>query len=244
MAHKLATQRLAGSIRPLATSTPRVALAARTFSSSASNQNAVKVEEPEKKANSIIDALPGNSLLSKTGILTVGASAAAFLVSKEIYVINEETVALIATVGLLSVLYKIGREPYNEFAQGYIQNMVNIFNDARKEHRAAVQSRIDQVAELKDIVQVTKDMFQMSKDMAQMEAQIFELKQRVAFSAEAKSVLDSWVRHEANLREREQRELATSVIEQSRQELMKPEVQNQILEQCISEVEQLSAKRA
>ncbi|KAJ1923318.1 atp4 subunit B of the stator stalk of mitochondrial F1F0 ATP synthase [Tieghemiomyces parasiticus] len=195
------------------------------LSTTPANREAVQQREsPEKKAQSLLDALPGNSLLTKTGYLTVGTSLATYLVSKEIYVLNEESVALIATVGLLAVLYRTAREPYTEFAEGYINNMINIFKEARKEHKAAVQSRIDQVAELKDVVDVTKNMFQMSKELAQMESQIFELKQRVAYAAEAKSVLDSWVRHEANIREREQKELATSVIEKSRQELMKPEV--------------------
>ncbi|KAJ1652955.1 atp4 subunit B of the stator stalk of mitochondrial F1F0 ATP synthase [Dispira simplex] len=244
MAYRLTTQRISASLRPALFTKPTLTLVTRSFSSTPSTAQASQPEEPRKKALSIIDALPGNSLLSKTGFLTVGTSLATYTVSKEIYVANEETIALVAFAGLVTLLYRIAREPYNEFAQGYINNMINIFREARQEHKGAVKTHIDQVAELKDIVDVTKNMFAMSKQMAEMEAKIFELKQEVNVAQEAKSVLDSWVRHETSLREREQRELAASVMQKARQELSKPEVQNQILEQCFADVEKLSTARA
>ncbi|KAJ1980455.1 atp4 subunit B of the stator stalk of mitochondrial F1F0 ATP synthase [Dimargaris xerosporica] len=245
MAQRLAVQRLPTAARALLTNAPRPALATRSFATSASSQDAVKQpEEPRAKALSLIDALPGNSLLTKTGYLTVGTSLATYLVSKEIFVVNEEAVVLVSFASLVTLLYRIAREPYSEFASGYINNMINIFKEARAEHKAAVQSRIDQVSQLKDVVDVTKNMFEMSKQMAHMEAAIFTHKQQAAQIQEVKNVLDSWVRHEASLREREQKDLANFVIQKARQELLKPDVQNQLLEQCIADVEKLSAKQA
>ena len=76
--------------------------------------------EPKQKAASIIDSLPGNSFVSKTGFVTLSAGLATFLISKEIYVFNEETLVLVASGGLLAVLLKYLREPYNNMANDHI----------------------------------------------------------------------------------------------------------------------------
>jgi F-type H+-transporting ATPase subunit b len=50
------------------------------------------------------------------------------------------------------------------------------------------------------------------QETAQLEAQAFELEQKTAIAAEAKSVLDSWVRYEGQVKQRQQKELAESII--------------------------------
>ena len=50
------------------------------------------------------------------------------------------------------------------------------------------------------------------QEIAKMEAEVYELKQKTGFSSDVKGVLDSWVRHEASVREREQKRLVQSVI--------------------------------
>ncbi|ORY82061.1 hypothetical protein BCR37DRAFT_413750 [Protomyces lactucae-debilis] len=203
--------------------------------------NSTRVE-PSKKAASIIDALPGNSILSKTGILTAGAALSAIAISKEIYVVNEETTVLAAFIGILAVIVKAGGGPYNEWAEGHIGRMRDLLNSARADHTAAVQQRIDSVSEMKDVVGITKSLFAISKETAELEAKAFELQQRVAFATEAKTVLDSWVRYEAGVRQREQKELAESVIAKIQKEITNPKVQQQILQQSIADVERLIAK--
>jgi F-type H+-transporting ATPase subunit b len=42
------------------------------------------------------------------------------LISKEIYILNEETLVLIATTGLLGVLLKYLREPFTNMADEHI----------------------------------------------------------------------------------------------------------------------------
>lgn len=195
--------------------------------------------EPSKKASSIIDSLPGNSVLSKTGILTAGAALTAIAVSKEIYVVNEETTVLAAFVGILAVIVQAGGGPYKEWADGHINRMKDLLNSARADHTQAVQSRIDSVSELKDVVGITKSLFAVSKETAELEAKAFEVQQRVNFATEAKSVLDSWVRYEAGVRQREQKELADSVIAKIQKDIQNPKVQASILQQAIQDVERI-----
>lgn len=76
---------------------------------------------PEARASSIIDSLPGNSLVSKTGWVTLGTGLTAVAISKEIYVANEETVIL---VGSLIFAVLVGRAitgPYKEWADSQIE---------------------------------------------------------------------------------------------------------------------------
>ncbi|KAI9323800.1 hypothetical protein BX666DRAFT_1890574 [Dichotomocladium elegans] len=196
--------------------------------------------EPKQKAASIIDSLPGNSLVSKTGFVTLSTGLATFLISKEIYVFNEETLVLVATGGLLGVLLKYLREPYTNMANDHINRIKSILNKAREDHKAAVQDRITEAGQMKDIVDVTKALFELSRETAKLEAEAFTLKQEVAVAQEVKATLDSWVRHEAQLREREQKQLAAYLIEKVQKGLQDPKVQQQILDQAVADIQKIA----
>lgn len=90
---------------------------------------------------------------------------------------------------------------------------------------------------MKDVVDITKNLFEVSKETAKLEAEAFELQQKNAVATEIKSVLDSWVRYETQVREREQSDLAKKLIEKIRSELSDPKLKNQILQQSIQDIE-------
>ena len=75
------------------------------------------------------------------------------------------------------------------------------------------------------------------QETAQLEAQAFELEQKTAIAHEAKTVLDSWVRYEGQVKQRQQRELAESIIAKIEKELDNPKVLKQILDQSVTDVE-------
>lgn len=75
------------------------------------------------------------------------------------------------------------------------------------------------------------------QETAKLEAQAYELEQRTALAAEAKQVLDSWVRYEGQVKQREQQELAETVIRKIQEELKNPKVLQQILQQSVADVE-------
>ncbi|CEG67376.1 atp4 subunit B of the stator stalk of mitochondrial F1F0 ATP synthase [Rhizopus azygosporus] len=199
-----------------------------------------KEVEPKEKANSIINSLPGNSLVTKTGFVTLSTGLATFLISKEIYVFNEETLVLIATTGLLGLLIKYLREPFMNMADEHVARIKNVLIQAREDHKAAVQERIDEAGQMRDLVDVTKALFELSRETAKLEAEAFELKQKVAVAAEVKTTLDSWVRHEASIREREQKQLAAYLIEKINKDLQDPKIQQQILDQAITDVQRIA----
>ncbi|WFD41309.1 atp4 subunit B of the stator stalk of mitochondrial F1F0 ATP synthase [Malassezia japonica] len=209
---------------------PAVAAPARFYSDKPS---------PEAKASSLIDALPGNSLVSKTTWVTLGAGLTAFTVSNELYVANDETVIL---AGFLIFATLVGRsvvQPYQDWANSTIDKIAGILNEARAGHTKAVQNRIDQVSQKSDVVDVTKGLYAIAKETIQAEKDAYELKQRTAIAAEVKQVLDSWVRYEAQQREAEQNLLTETVIRKVTESLADDKVQKQILESAVADVEKL-----
>jgi F-type H+-transporting ATPase subunit b len=211
------------------------------------NKKQTKTEKqvsPESKAQSIIDSLPGNSLISKTGYVTAIAGAATYLISKEIYVFNEESLVLLAFAATFGGIVKAAREPFNEWADVHINKIRSVLEKARVDHKSAVEDRIDQVGQMKDVVEVTKALYALSKETAKLEAEAFELKQKTAMTAEVKSVLDSWVRYETSVREREQSKLAAYMIEKIKADLLDPKLQAKILDESISQVEKIASNKA
>jgi F-type H+-transporting ATPase subunit b len=199
--------------------------------------------DPKTKALSIIDALPGNSIISKTGYITVGAALATYAISKELYVVNEETLVLVSFAGMLTALLNAIRAPYTEYVKEQYQKAKALLEDARASHKQLVASQIEQTAQLRDVAEITKNLFAMSKEMAQMEAEIFELKQKAALSAEIKSVLDSWVRYESTVREKEQRQVAERVMARVEAALKDSKTQTQLLNQALADIERAIASK-
>ncbi|SPO41347.1 probable H+-transporting two-sector ATPase chain b precursor, mitochondrial [Pseudozyma flocculosa] len=223
--------------RPALVAAPRLATASavRFYSDKPS---------PEAKASSLIESLPGNSLVSKTGWVTLGTGLTAVAISKEIYVANEETVILAASLIFAVIVGRAVTGPYKEWADSQIEKISNILNGARKTHTTAVQARIDSVEQQKDVVDITKALYQVAKETAQTEKEVFELKQKTAIASDVKAVLDSWVRYEAAEREQEQRQLAEAVIQKVQDSLKDEKLQKQILDNAVAEIEQLVKSKA
>lgn len=193
--------------------------------------------DPKTRAAALIDALPGTSLITKTGFLTVGTAAVATAISKELYIFNDETVILICSSLLLYLVAKLGGPGYKDWVDSIATQQSNVLNSARDEHKQAIQERIDSVGAMRNVVDITKNLFEVSKDTAKVEAEIFGLQQKVDFAVEAKTVLDSWVRYENNQRAREQKAMADSITAKVRDELKNPRLQQLLLQQSITDVE-------
>lgn len=78
-----------------------------------------------------------------------------------------------------------------------------------------------------------------SQETAKLEAQAYELEQKTALAAEARTVLDSWVRYEGQVKQRQQKELADSIIAKVNKELENPKFLQQLLQQSVADVEKI-----
>ncbi|KAL7936165.1 ATP synthase subunit 4 [Trichoderma chlorosporum] len=219
-------------------SAPAISAAAVRYSSN------VPAEEPKKKAQSIIDALPGSSLVSKTAFLSGAAGLSVYALSNEYYVMNEETVVAFCLLAVWTGLLKYGGPAYKEWAESQNEKIKNILNSARADHTEAVKTRIEDVKQMSGVVDITKALFEVSKETAKLEAEAFELEQQTALAAEAKTVLESWVRYEGQVKQRQQKELAASIIAKVQKELENPKVLQQILQQSVADVEKIVSSKA
>lgn len=225
-----------------ATARPMMRLAARQVPIGVRCMSTPAPQEPKAKANSIIDALPGSSVLSKTGILGTSAAAAIYAISNELYVINDESILLATFLGFSAIVVKFLAPGYKEWADARVKKVHDILNASRTKHVDAVKDRINSVSELQNVQDITKVLFEVSKETVKLEAEAFELKQKVDLANEAKSVLDSWVRYEASVRQLQQKQLTETVLARVKAELANPKFQDRVLQQSIAEVEQLFAK--
>lgn len=71
---------------------------------------------PANKASALIDLLPGDSVVAKTGWLTLGGGLLAAAISNEIYVLNGDSVIAAGFIILLTVAVKKGSGPFNDWA--------------------------------------------------------------------------------------------------------------------------------
>lgn len=141
--------------RGLAAVTPNL-----TASRYASN---VPTEDPKKKAQSILDSVPGSSLISKSAVLSAAAGLSIAAISNELYVVNEETIVVLCVLSVLGGIAKYGGPAYREWAEGQIQKHKDLLNTARADHTNAVKSRIDNVNNLSGVVDITKQLFEVSR---------------------------------------------------------------------------------
>ena len=87
-------------------------------------------------------------------------------------------------------------------------------------------------------------MLHFSQETARLEAQAYEIEQKANLAHEAKNVLDSWVRYEGQVKARQQKELAESIIAKIDKELDNPKVLKQILDQSVADVERIITAKA
>jgi F-type H+-transporting ATPase subunit b len=223
---------------------PRTLPAVSSLVTARHSSSNVPATDPKTKAQSIIDAIPGNSLLSKTAILSSATGLSVYALSNEYYVMNEETVVAVCLLSVWTALIKFGGPMYKEWAESQNEKIKNILNSARADHTEAVKSRIEDVKQMGGVVDITKSLFEVSKETAKLEAEAFELEQKTALAAEAKAVLDSWVRYEGQVKQRQQKELAAAVIAKVQKELENPKVLQQILQQSVADIEKIVSSKA
>ncbi|KAI1081759.1 hypothetical protein F5B20DRAFT_535285 [Whalleya microplaca] len=247
MASRLATRAFgAARLRPSFSPRTLPALTSLTTTRPASGapQESGVTQEPKAKAQSIIDALPGNSLISKTAILSSAAGLSVYAISSEYYVVNEESVVAFCLLSTWAALIKFGGPLYTEWATKQNNKIRDILNAARADHTQAVKNRIENVQQMSGVIDITKGLFEVSKETAQLEAKAYELEQTTALAAEAKAVLDSWVRYESTVKQRQQRELSESIIAKVKKELENPKALQQILQQSVADVERIVSSKA
>jgi F-type H+-transporting ATPase subunit b len=123
----------------------------------------VPAEDPKKKAQSILDSIPGNSIISKAAVLSAGAGLSVAAISNEIYVVNEESIVMLCLLTIFWATAHYSGPMYKEWAEGQTAKIKGILNSAKEDHTAAVKARISNVQDLGGVIDITKTLFEVSK---------------------------------------------------------------------------------
>lgn len=141
-----------------------IAPAITSFATSSSRKaDNVPQKDPKSTAESILNALPGNSIAAKTAILSAGAGLSVAAISNELYVVNEESIVALSLLTIYWAVYNYAGPMYKEWANGQAEKVKNILNTARKDHTDAVKARIANVKDLGGVIDITKNLFAVSK---------------------------------------------------------------------------------
>lgn len=120
-------------------------------------------QDPKKTAQTIIDALPGSNLASKTAILSAGTGVSVWAISNELYVVNEESIVMFCVLTVFYGIFRYTGPMYKEWSENTIGRIKDILNTARKGHAESVKARIEDVKPLSNVVEITKGLFEVSK---------------------------------------------------------------------------------
>jgi F-type H+-transporting ATPase subunit b len=125
----------------------------------------VPQEDPKKKAQSLMEAIPvpGNSPLTKAAILSAGAGLSVAAISNELYVVNEESIVALSLLTIFWAVAKYAGPAWGDYAQQQADKISGILNAARADHTSAVKSRIQSVQDLGGVIDITKTLFEVSK---------------------------------------------------------------------------------
>ena len=127
------------------------------------HETSVAQKDPKKTAQSILNSLPGETLVAKTAILSAGTGLSIAAISNELYVFNEESIVMLSLLTVYWAVAHYGGPMYKEWAEGQINKEKNILVEARKSHATKVQERIEKVRNLSDVIGITKNLFAVSK---------------------------------------------------------------------------------
>lgn len=120
-------------------------------------------QDPKKTAQSIVDALPGSSLASKTAILSAGAGVSVWAISNELYVVNEESVVAFCLLSVFYGIFTYMGPMYKDWASSQVEKIKELLDNARTNHASSIKERIEDVKPLNNVVEITKQLFEVSK---------------------------------------------------------------------------------
>lgn len=127
------------------------------------HESSVAQKDPKKTAQSLLNSLPGETLVAKTAILSAGTGLSVAAISNELYVFNEESIVMLSLLTVYWAVAHYGGPMYKEWAENQINKEKNILVEARKGHATKVQERIEKVRNLSDVIGITRNLFAVSK---------------------------------------------------------------------------------
>ena len=222
----------------------------RTFSSATEGNKAatgtpqpISKSEVQSRAQGLLAMLPGETAFSKTAYATIGAGLGAFLISKGIYVPNDETLVLVAFAITIRALYNKLSGPVSEYLENSINEMREKWLASSVSEKEKIISSISEMEGFRDHTDVTTSFYSTRHENIILDAELTALKDQYRFFSNIKQRLDETVRKEKDRATEERRAKVEALINGINAALKDPKMQETILKKCISDLEKMEAKQ-
>jgi len=196
--------------------------------------------EPKTQANALINAIPGNSMLTKTGVVALGAGLFAVGISKELILIHPETIIVGCFGGIVYLLSQQLAPVIKGELESYIDNIRKAVNENREKEIASFHDEIQKLKDVELAVPLTKELFSMHKEIVLMNKTLAEYNVRKNTINSIKSKMDAIAALEAQQRASEQGELLGLLRSRVMTAIKDPKFQENYLKKCISDIESMT----
>ncbi|GMM41758.1 hypothetical protein FOG51_03185 [Hanseniaspora uvarum] len=184
-----------------------------------------------------------SDFVSKPTLILSGVLGSIWVASSEVIVWTPETLLLASFFSAVGILYATVGPSYKQAKIDYNNFLIGKLKDGRQNHLETVTNKIDEIKALESVHSTTAELYKASKDTLILENETQKLQQIGALKSEIKQVLDSWVRHENNLKQEQQKLIAKEVIANVNSKITDKTFQANVLNESINELEALLAKK-
>ena len=213
--------------------------------SSTASQTETPLSPPEAKsrAQAIIDLLPGNTNFAKTAYATIGTGLGAFLITKGIYIPNDETLVLIAFALTTRVLYNKLSGPLSEYLEQSIAELREKWLASSITEKEKLVKMIEELEGFRDHSAVTEAHYATLRENIQLQAELDAVLAKNQFLMSVKCKLDEAMRREAEKQAAERKAKAETLIASLNAALKEPKMQEAILKKCLVDLEKMPAMK-
>ena len=195
------------------------------------------------KLQFLLDILPGKNIFSKTGIAASTAGAFTYLYQTGWYIPSEDTFALAGFALFARVFYMKFGQPISD----YLGNEVMQIRDALLKQKSSIEIEAEKdltiLESFRDHADVTAALYDMKSENVKLEAEVARMLETVQFLQGIKTKLNEMVSKEKQRQEAARKAQNEAIMNELYQLLSKPEVQDRILQQCLSDLERLPINR-
>ena len=198
--------------------------------------------DPKERALKLLNSVPGSSLLSKTGTLTVGTGLVAFLISKELILLHSETLVLACFIGVIYLLYKNTSGLVTKELDSRTEELRKSLSAGRERTRVSLEDQIRHALEAKELTNIQKDLMEVTKEIVIGQQELAARGVRHRIANQIRHRLDYIATLEAQIRQAEQRSLLERVQNRVMMAIQDPKIQESLLQKSVAEVESAALK--
>lgn len=198
-----------------------------------------KIETEVKNTSFWLEMIPGNTNLQRS-LYTVGTGGiAAAGIYTNVYIPTEETFMVVSFVIVVRALYIMLRKPVTDWTDAEFNRVHKLMVDFFGQERSDIESSILQLESYRDAIDVTSGLFSMRREIINMEFQLKAILDKNMFLQTQRAILEEKTRSLEEKKNERVRARNEALIQAVLKKISEKEIQQRILEKCISDLKSL-----